>query len=70
MTTIKFKTNINCGNCVKSVTPFLNEVDSIETWKVDTENPEKILEVKLDGGSTEAVKEAVKKAGFEIVEIQ
>lgn len=66
MENLKFKTNINCGGCVKSVTPFLNEVDEVETWKVDTENPDKILEVEADEGSEDKVMHAVKEAGFEI----
>ncbi len=66
MNTYKFKTNINCGNCIKSVTPFLNEIDEIDTWQVDTENPDKILEVVLDEGGPEAVEKAVKEAGFSI----
>ncbi|MEY4465215.1 MAG: hypothetical protein RLZZ465_845, partial [Bacteroidota bacterium] len=36
MTTLQFNTNINCGNCIKSVTPFLNALESIEAWEVDT----------------------------------
>ena len=66
METTKFKTNINCGGCIKSVTPFLNELDNIDTWKVDIENPDKILEVKLDDDNVELVIEAVEKAGFNI----
>ena len=66
MKTVKYKTNINCGGCINSVTPFLNEVDNIDTWKVDTENPDKILEVNLDDENEAFVIEAVKKAGFEI----
>lgn len=66
MKTIKFKTNINCGSCVNSVTPFLNELDNVDLWKVDTENPEKILHVELDNDDEEVVIDAVKKAGFEI----
>lgn len=66
METLKFKTNINCGGCVKSVTPHLNSLDEVESWKVDTNNPDKVLEVKAEGGSKEKVVEAVKKAGFEI----
>lgn len=65
MHTLKFKTNINCGGCLKSVTPHLNELDSIESWKVDIENPDKILEVELEGDENEVVK-AVTEAGFEI----
>lgn len=66
MKTITYKTNINCGGCIKSVTPFLNELDNIDAWKVDTDNPDKILEVHLDDSNEELVVEAVKKAGFEI----
>ncbi|MEI6347431.1 MAG: heavy-metal-associated domain-containing protein [Bacteroidota bacterium] len=66
MKTIRFKTNINCGGCIKSVTPFLNNLDNVDSWKVDTENPDKILEVMLDDDDENIVIEAVKKAGFEI----
>ena len=66
METLKFKTNINCGGCVKAVTPQLNQVDSIASWQVDTENSDKILEVKSATGEQQPVMEAVKKAGFEI----
>ncbi|MEQ9466710.1 MAG: cation transporter [Ekhidna sp.] len=68
METIKFKTNINCGGCLKSVTPHLNELDSIESWKVDIENPDKILQVELEGDENEVVK-AVIEAGFEIEKV-
>jgi copper chaperone len=71
MKSYKFKTNINCNNCIKSVTPHLNEVDSIETWQVDTDNPDKILTVELeDDGNVSEVKEAVESAGFKIEETE
>ena len=66
METIKFKTNINCGGCLKTVTPHLNELENVDSWKVDINNPDKILEVKLEDGNENAVVSAVKKAGFEI----
>ncbi|NQW36217.1 MAG: heavy-metal-associated domain-containing protein [Flavobacteriales bacterium] len=69
MKTVKFKTNINCGGCIKSVTPFLNALDNIDLWKVDTDNPDKILEVTLDDEDTQSVIDAVKKAGFEIEKV-
>jgi len=69
MKTVKFKTNINCGSCIKSVTPFLNEVDNIDLWKVDTENPDKVLTVELDDENETTVIEAVKKAGYKIEKI-
>ncbi|MFM1897912.1 MAG: hypothetical protein RL577_152 [Bacteroidota bacterium] len=62
-----YKTNINCGNCIASVTPALNQIDEIESWSVDTENPEKILSVELeDGIDSQCIIEAVSKAGFRI----
>lgn len=70
MNTLKFKTNINCGGCVRSVTPALNQVEGIESWKVDTDNPDKILTVKVHNHNKEAVMKAVKKAGFKIVALQ
>lgn len=66
MSTYTFKTNINCGSCIKSVTPFLNELDNVDSWKVDTENPDKILEVELDDENVKAVEGAIEKAGFKI----
>ena len=66
MEMLKFKTNINCEGCVKSVTPHLNQLDSVTSWQVDTNNPDKILEVKSETGDQQPVMEAVKKAGFEI----
>ena len=69
MKTIKFKTNINCNGCIKSVTPFLNELDNLDIWKVDIDNSDKILEVTLDDDNDKTVTDAVKKAGFEISKI-
>lgn len=66
MKTIKFKTNINCGSCIKSVTPALNELDNVDLWSVDTENPDKVLTVELDDDNETVVVEAVQRAGFEI----
>lgn len=64
MTTLKFKTNINCSGCVAKVTPHLNEEKSIEKWEVDTSNLDKILTVSGEHLDKEKVKETVQKAGF------
>ncbi len=69
MDKLQFKTNINCNNCVRSVSGFLNEVESINHWQVDIDNPEKILIVEGDDIDIEAVIEAVEDAGFDIEEI-
>ncbi|WP_353482531.1 heavy-metal-associated domain-containing protein [Haliscomenobacter sp.] len=69
MESLKFKTNINCGSCVKAVTAFINEVEGVENWDVDTQNPDKILSVQGEGLQVANILEAVKDAGFEIVEL-
>jgi len=66
MSTYKFNTNINCGSCINTVTPFLNELDNVDAWKVDTENPDKILEVELDDENVTVVEDAIKRAGFKV----
>jgi copper chaperone len=62
---LQFKTNINCGNCIKTVTPFLNKLDEVDEWKVDTENPDKILTVEGDDFTAEEIISALKEAGYE-----
>lgn len=66
---MKFKTSINCGGCVARVTPLLNSAEGIESWSVDTDNPDKILTVKGNGITEDKVVETVKKAGFKIERI-
>jgi len=66
MKTLKFKTNINCENCLKSVTPFLNELESLEEWHVDINDADKILTVESETGDEDEVKATVNRAGFTI----
>ncbi len=64
METIKLKTNIKCGGCIATVTPFLNETAGEGNWSVDTQDPGKILTVTTDGVTSGAVVQAVQQAGF------
>ncbi|WP_129715001.1 heavy metal translocating P-type ATPase [Pedobacter sp. SYP-B3415] len=64
-----FKTNINCGGCIAAVTPALNKVAGEGNWKVDTDNPAKILTVDPEAAGRDEVTEAVRTAGFTIEEI-
>lgn len=69
MKKLQFKTSINCGNCVRSVSGFINEVEGIKNWTVDTDNPDKILTVEVEEVAAEKIIEAVEDAGFDIVAI-
>ena len=69
MNQLQFKTNINCGSCIKSVTPFLNALEEIDAWQVDTAVAEKILTVETELSQIEIEKKvitAVSSAGFTI----
>ncbi len=63
METLKFKTNIKCGGCIATVTPYLNDQQAISSWAVDTNSPEKVLTIEGDLSAATVV-ETLKKAGF------
>ncbi|MGE9311112.1 heavy-metal-associated domain-containing protein [Niabella sp. CJ426] len=62
----QFKTNINCGGCVASVKPHLDNAEGVCHWSVDTANKDKVLTVKSTGITEEEVIETIQKAGFKI----
>ena len=68
MQVLHFKTNINCANCLRAVTPAFNEEPAIQSWQVDTTNPNKILTVNTHLSSAQVVA-LVEEAGFEATEI-
>ena len=41
-----FTTTINCGGCVRAITPSLNAEPTITAWRVDTTTPDKLLTVE------------------------
>jgi copper chaperone len=69
MKTYKFKTTINCGSCIRAVTPHLNKLEGVQEWKVDTENPDKVLEVSSDSLDAQTIQRTVEKAGFKAEQI-
>lgn len=64
MKSLKFKTTVNCGGCVASVTPFLNKLEEVDEWKVDTENPDKVLTVSGEDFTAEEIIKTLAKAGY------
>ena len=66
MKTLLFNTNINCGGCIKAVTPALNQEAGTGNWQVDTASPTKQLTVTSDTLTAAQVVAAVEKAGFKI----
>ena len=64
MKTMQFKTNINCGGCLRGVTPFLDGQEKIQTWEVDLEHEDRILTVKSNELTEQEVQTIVAEAGF------
>ena len=67
MTTLKYKTNLNCGSCVAAVKPHLDNDPAIRRWSVDTADPNKVLTVEGDNLSAQDVQRDVEKAGFKVL---
>ncbi len=60
----QFKTNLNCGGCVATVKPHLDQADGVCEWNVDITNKDKILTVKSDGITEEQVLDIIRNTGF------
>lgn len=69
METLRFKTSLKCGGCIKAITPGLESLQGIEKWSVDLENPDKVLEVEASEDVSDQVIESVKKAGYLISQL-
>lgn len=69
MKEFRFRTTINCQNCIRSVSGFLNDVQGIASWSVDTNDPDKILVVESDEDIEKDIIEAVEDAGFDITSV-
>lgn len=67
MSVEKYRTNLNCGSCVATVTPYLNGERSIRRWSVDTNDPIKTLTVEGDCVSRHTVERLVSEAGFRVL---
>lgn len=60
---MKFKSNINCGNCEAKVKKVIDKNPAIKSWSVDLEHPDRILTVEGDL-TPEEVTKTVLKSGF------
>ncbi len=65
MKTMQFKTNINCGGCLRGVTPALDGNDEIKKWSVDLQSADRLLTVETgDDVTPTEVTRTVSEAGF------
>ncbi len=69
MKTLRFKTSLKCGGCVKAITPGLESLTAIDKWSVDLESSDKVLEVEASEDISDQVMDSVKKAGYVISQL-
>lgn len=65
MSTLKFKTNIQCENCLSTVKPYLENEAAIEQWEVDLQSQDKILTVNGQDISSQKIRDILQEAGFQ-----
>jgi len=64
METLKFKTNIKCDGCIAKITPGLNQIQQVQSWEVDKQNPDKILTVEGKHLKAEEIVRSLSDAGY------
>ena len=64
MNSLKFKTNVKCNGCKSAITPFLDNEASIQDWRIDIFDPERILTVEGEEVTAEIVINLLQKAGY------
>ena len=62
--TYKFKTNINCGACVRAVKETFDESPEFTSWEVDIQNPDKTLTITSDVADVDILIEIIEDTGF------
>ena len=58
-----------CGSCIAKVIPVLNEIVGENNWKVDTQDPKKILTLTNDDVDKSEVINALQKIGYKAEEL-
>lgn len=67
MEILKFKTNLTDEVQVAKAAPFIDKLEGIKTWKVDTESQEKILSIAAKDLDPQKVESALEEAGFSAI---
>lgn len=68
MKVLKFSTNLKCEGCVAAAKPFLDRAKSIESWQIDLESKEKMLEVSGEAPDASEIISLMADAGYEVKE--
>ena len=63
---LKFKSNLKCDGCVQKITPSMNALKGVISWKVDMTSRPLILEVEAETVTEEEIIKSVEQAGYKI----
>jgi len=66
MRTLVFKSNLKCKECIARISPFLEQIPSVSEWKVNLDNPDRLLEINGEAPSINDILEAAEKAGYKL----
>lgn len=64
MEILKFKTDIAGKEAMDKVAPYLDKLDAIINWQVDSETEENILSISGSNVNPQQVENALAEAGF------
>ena len=65
MKTLTFKTTITSTDSVAAITPFLNAIEPLDGFSVETDQPDHLLTVQtVDNRVSDEVIQAVERAGY------
>jgi len=69
MKTVNFRTNIRSKEEANRLKPYLEKINGIIDWNLDTEKAGNVLTVKLDSVDSSVVAQSIFKEGFRNEEI-
>jgi copper chaperone len=61
---MKYSTNIKCGGCIAAVTPALDAAVGSGNWKVELENPLKVLSFSVPESALPDIPQVLAAVGY------
>lgn len=67
MNTVRVKTDLRCGACVRSIGPLFDAEPGVERWDADVSTPDKVLTVEGDRVTAGRVGEILNTKGYRVL---
>jgi copper chaperone CopZ len=62
MQKLRFKTDLKCAGCMYAIKPYMDALEGIESWEVDLDSKDKIVEVVTKTATKDEIKKAIEDA--------